>query len=84
MATKAMKPIKQVPPRTLSEQEKQARIMQFLQQKREAFAVNILNGLCTNMGKDATNADAKAMVDLSVEMADRLIKKLYPVEEESK
>lgn len=67
----------------LTEEEKKQRVIQFVQQRREAFAINILQGLCTNMGVDATNAHAKAMVDLSVEMADALLEKLYPLEEKA-
>lgn len=83
MYTKAKKTISHVTPqRPLTDEEKQARIMQFLQQKREAFSINILNGLCTNMGKDATNEHAMMMVDLAVDMADHLMEKLYPLKEE--
>ena len=67
--------------RPLTEEEKKQRVIQFMQQRREAFAINILQGLCTNMGVVATNAHAKAMVDLSVEMADALFEKLYPLPE---
>ena len=63
----------------LTEAENKQRVIQFVQQKREAFAINVLQGLCTNMGGDATNAHAKAMVDLSVEMADALFEALYPI-----
>ena len=70
----------------MSEDEKRAKILQFLQQKRETFAVNILcnmmRGAITN--KDATNLDCKAMVDLSVEMADHMMEKLYPGSKEEK
>lgn len=78
---KPMKPLKQVPPRTLSEQEKQARIMQFLTQKRETFALAILHGICSN-----PEIHAKNPVEEAVEMADHLLEKLYPMpkEEESK
>ena len=82
MANKPTKTIKQVPPRTLSDQEKKAQIIRFLQQKREQFTLMILPGLCTNMGKDATNAHAMLMVDLAVDMADHLMEKLYPIKEE--
>ena len=58
--------------------------MQFLQQKREAFAVNILAGLCHNLKGNTPIEIDKDVVDIAVEMADKLIKKLYPVEEESK
>ena len=60
--------------------------MQFLQQKRESFSINIL----CSMVQGAVTCDGlqrsvpKALVDTSVEMADNLIKKLYPMEEESK
>ena len=60
--------------------------MQFLQQKRESFSVNILcnmmNGAITN--KDVTNYDCKSLVDLAVDMADKLLEKLYPIKEEEK
>ena len=83
MYTKAKKTISHVTPeRPLTEQEKQARIMQFLQQKREQFATNILYNLCRVLSDDATSAQAKAMVSLSVEMADELMQKLYPMERE--
>lgn len=84
MANKPTKPINHAPARKMTEQEKQARAMQFLAAKREQYAVNILNGLCTNMGKDASNVHAMLMVDLAVEMADHLLEKLYPIKEESK
>ena len=71
--------------RPLTEAEKKAKIMQFLQQKREGFAVNVLcnlvHGAITN--RKVTNMDCKSLVDLSVEMADRLIEKLYPLPEEA-
>ena len=85
MYTKAKKTISHVTPqRPLTEEETKARIMQFLQQKREAFSINILNGLCTNMGKDATNVDVMMMVDLAVDLADKLMEKLYPMPKEEK
>lgn len=68
--------------RPLTEQEKQARIMQFLQQKREQFSLTILNGLCHNL-KDNTPAEIdKDVVDIAVLMADKLLEKLYPIKEE--
>lgn len=86
MANLTPRPTPQVKQRPLTEEEKQVRIMQFLQQKREQFSVNILcnmvHGAITN--KDCTNFDCNALVGLSVEMADHLIEKLYPMEEESK
>ena len=75
---KAERPIA---PKPLTEEEKTQRIMRFLQQKREEFSIRILQGLCTNMGENASNALAKAHVGLAVEMADNLLKALYPLEE---
>ena len=72
--------------RPLTEEEKKAKIMQFLQQKRETIAVNVLcnlvHGAITN--KNVTNFQARTMVDLSVEIADALIEKLYPLPEQDK
>lgn len=68
--------------RPLTDDEKKRMVIKELMDKRERFALNILHGLCTNMGVDATNAHAKAMVDLSVEMADALLEKLYPIKNE--
>lgn len=70
------------PAKPLTEEEKKVKIMQFLQQKRESFSLNILCNLCKVLDKDASNENAKSLVDLSVEMADHLIEKLYPLPEE--
>ena len=85
----------QAKPRPLTEEEKKARIIQFLQQKREQFSINILKGLCSNpvavrervvvtgdgqQHTDISNGDA--LVDLAVKMADRLLEKLYPINDE--
>lgn len=92
------KPIKPIPvQRPMTDEEKQARIMQFLQQKREQFAVTILNGLCSNpaaiSNKVVVSGDGQqhteinngdALVDQAVKMADRLMEKLYPIKEEEK
>ena len=66
--------------RPLTEQEKQARIMQFLQQRREAFSINILCSLLQNN----PGVHPEDVVTKAVDLADNLIKKLYPMEEESK
>lgn len=72
--------------RPLTEEEKKIKIMQFMQQKRETISVNLLcnlvHGAITN--KKVTNMDCKSLVDLSVEMADALIEKLYPLPEEDR
>ena len=75
-------PMPQAKMRPMTEQEKQARIMQFLQQKREQFSLTILNGLCHNL-KDNTPVEIdKDVVDIAVLMADKLMEKLYPIKEE--
>ena len=74
--------------RPLTEEEKKVKIMQFLQQKREAFAINILVGLCHNVKGNQPEAGliegVNDVVDLAVKMADKLIEKLYPLPEEDK
>lgn len=81
MYTKAKKTISHVTPQSpMTEEEKQARIMQFVAQKRETFSLNILCSLLqNNPGIHPDDVIAKA-----VDLADNLIKKLYPMEEESK
>ena len=83
---KTMKPrgVVKFPPRELSEEEKKGQVLQFLTQRREEFSIRILQGLCAALGDDATNAQAKTLVGLSVEMADELIGKLYPLPKEVK
>ena len=80
---KSMKPAGAAPARPMTQEEKQMRIMQFLQQKREQFAVNILCNMTQGAirNKEVTNYACKSLVDLSVEMADRLLEKLYPTNE---
>ena len=76
-----MRPTKTIQ-RPLTDEEKR---MQFLMEKREAYSIKILcvmmQGAVTN--KDATNYRCKSLVKLAVEMADALMEKLYPIEEES-
>ena len=77
--------------RPLTEDEKKAKIMQFLQQKREGFAINILCNLCqaadlkvvATMDNTKLTIDTDGLVDKAVEMADKLIEKLYPLPEEA-
>lgn len=77
------RPAPQAKFKPMSDEEKKTRIMQFLQQKREQFAINILCNLCRTLDKDASSAHAEAMVDLSVDMADKLMDKLYPLPEDA-
>lgn len=80
-----MSKIKQLNPpaaksRPMTEQERKMRIMQFLQQKREAFSLNIL---CSILRSDA-GSDKDQVVNKAVEIADALMERLYPMEEPGK
>ena len=81
MYTKAKKTISHVTPEIpLSLEERKQRIMQILAQKRESFSISILCSLLqNNPGIHPDDVIVKA-----VDLADGLIKKLYPIEEESK
>lgn len=74
------------PARPLTEEEKKAKIMQFLQQKRESFALNILCNLIRGAASNAELSEegGEGLVKLSVKMADNLIGELYPLPEETK
>ena len=79
MANKPTKPIA-LPRPQLTDEQRKANAIQFLAQRREQFAVNILCNLCQGShisGKD----DAHFLVSAAVEMADYLISQLYPVQE---
>lgn len=79
MYTKAKKTISHVTPeRPLTEEEKQARIMQVLAQKREAFSINILCSLLQNN----PGVHPEDVVIKAVSLADGLLEKLYPIKEE--
>ena len=81
MVQKAHKTIGHLTPqRPMTDEEKQQRIMQFLQQRRESFSINILCSLLQNN----PGVHPEDVVIKSVDLADNLIKKLYPMEEESK
>lgn len=85
MNQKAHKTIGHVSPqRPMTEEEKQMRIMQFLQQKREQFAVSILcNMIQGEIDNLISNSNApSAIVKMSIKMADQLLEMLYPIKEE--
>ena len=70
------KQIKPMPvQRPLTEEEKKARIMQFLQQKREAFSINILCSLLQNN----PGVHPEDVIIKAVDLADKLMEKLYPI-----
>ena len=78
MQQKAKKTISHVTPvRPLTDEEKKERVIRFLSQKRETFALAILQGICSN-----PEIHAKNPVEEAVEMADHLMEKLYPIKEE--
>lgn len=79
--------------RPLTEEEKKVKIMQFLQQKREQFSINILCSLCQGVSSDRSIVkaylhsttiaiDTNGIVADAVKMADELLEKLYPIKEE--
>ena len=75
MQQKAKKTISHVTPvRPLTDEEKKERVIRFLSQKRETFALAILQGICSN-----PEIHAKNPVEEAVEMADHLLEKLYPL-----
>ena len=81
MYTKAKKTISHVTPqRPMTDEEKQARIMQFLAQKREAFSINIL---CSLLQKNPGVKNEDVIIK-AVDLADGLIEKLYPMPKEDK
>ena len=94
MVQKAHKTIGHVTPqRPLTEEERKQRVMQFLQQKREQFSINILCSLCQGVSSarsiikasvhSTTIAiDTNGIVADAVKMADELLEKLYPIKEE--
>lgn len=96
MSNKPNKPIQLNPvQRPLTDEEKQARAMQFLAQKREQYAINILCNLCQGVSSaravvkadlhcTTIAIDTNGLVADAVKMADELLEKLYPIKEESK
>ena len=81
MYTKAKKTISHVTPqRPLTDEEKQARIMQILAQKRESFSISILCSLLQN-NPGVKNED---VITKAVNLADGLMEKLYPMPEDEK
>ena len=81
MYTKAKKTISHVTPqRVITPEEQKQRIMQFLQQKREAFSINILCSLLQNN----PSVKNETVIIKAVDLADGLMEKLYPMPEEGK
>lgn len=82
-------PMPQAKMKPLTEEEKEIKILQILQQKREQFSLTILNGLCSNpyginktivaneKGTHSEIRNADLLVNKAVEMADLLLEKLW-------
>lgn len=85
MTNKPTKPIRLAPQ---SKEEQEMQIARFFANKREQFAINILANIVKGNAfaypKDQDNESFLAVTELSVEMADRLLEKLYPVKLEDK
>ena len=80
MPNKPIKKAKVITPDQIRE-DKKRQAMQFLAQRRESYAVNILCSLV--QGKDMTEYDGCGLVNIAVSMADHLITRLYPVNEDT-
>lgn len=95
MQQKAKKTISHVTPvRPLTDEEKKERVIRFFAQKREQYAISILQGIVANPAvvgrKSSVSADGSftetaeinngsLLVNKAVEMADELLEKLYPL-----
>ena len=73
---KSMKP-SAAAQRPLTEEEKKSQIMRAFMQKRASLAEGILFNLCQGMNIIPRDEEINLLVDRSVEMADRLMEKLY-------
>ena len=62
-----------------SEEERKQKALSYLANQRSTIAVNVLCNLVRE--KDCDKEDYLQMVDLSVEMADRMMDRLYSSEE---
>ena len=78
---KSMKPSASAP-RPLTEEEKKSQIMRAFMQKRASLAEGILFNLCQGMNIIPRDEEINLLVDRSVEMADRLMEKLYGAKKE--
>ena len=82
-STKPSKPVARQQGAALTPEQKQEAMMRFFTKRRESFTTGILFNMCQSFGdRVPTEAEAHSMVDRAVSMADHLIEKLYPVNEE--
>lgn len=71
-----MKPKAPIPPK-MSEEERKKEMTRAFLQKRASLAEGILFNLCQGMNIIPRDEEINLLVDRSVEMADRLMEKLY-------
>lgn len=85
MADKPIKKAKVITPDHIRDEQRQ-KALQFLAQRREQFAISILSNFVKGNAfaypKDQDKQSFFDLVDLSVEMADHLMEKLYPLKED--
>lgn len=73
-----MKPKAPIPPKPkMSEEERKEQMTRAFLQKRASLAEGILFNLCQGMNIIPRDEEINLLVDRSVEMADRLMEKLY-------
>ena len=76
---KSMKP---TAPRQLTEEERKEQMTRAFLQKRASLAEGILFNLCQGLSIIPRDEEINLLVDRSVEMADRLMEKLYGAKKE--
>lgn len=80
MQQKAKKTISHVTPvRPLTDEEKKDRVIRFLAQKREQYAISILSGMVANPEVFNYSMTEEGVIDHAVSLADKLLEKLYPL-----
>ena len=80
-----MKPKATTPaPRQVTEEERKEQMTRAFLQKRASLAEGILFNLCQamNITYETTDQECVSMVDVAIEMADRLMEKLYGAKKE--
>ena len=84
MANKPTKPLKIVNNATPTKEEMELKRIAYFAQRREGIAVHILGSLIRGRVPGTTKAGFKEYVDLSVDLTDQLLEKLYPKPEDKK
>ena len=80
---KSMKPKAPIPPKPKkSEEERKEQMTRAFLQKRASLAEGILFNLCQGVNIIPRDEEINLLVDRSVEMADRLMEKLYGAKKE--